>query len=355
VPISTTSYHRDERDRGQPWSHRGPSNFPFDVTLLVVHPDQMTNFVLDSGPGLFEGRYTIGLWVWDLPVPSPSMVDAAHMVHEVWTPTSWGSAVASSVHSGHVLPVAVPVGGSPSPRGRRAPGRAEGLVLATSVDYASGFARQNPLDAVDAYSAAFAPGDGHRLIVDTIHADHYPGEHSRLLDAAEGRRDVTVRQRDPWSAADGDRLLADADCYLSLHRADGGLGAVAKAMSWGTSTVVTATPASLEFQTDQDSRLVASRTVMIPADEYRYPSGSAWAEPDVEQAAAVLRAMASEPGVTAVKVGRARQAASRRFSQSVAVATVRARLADIDARRHSGRRSDRVSVERAHDHAAGRP
>ena len=228
-------------------------------------------------------------------------------------------------------------------------------MLATSVDYASGFARQNPLDAVDAYSAAFAPGDGHRLIVDTIHADHYPGEHSRLLDAAEGRRDVTVRQRDPWSAADGDRLLADADCYLSLHRADGGLGAVAKAMSWGTSTVVTATPASLEFQTIEDSGLVASQTVMIPAGEYRYPSGAAWAEPEVEQATALLRAMASEPGVTAVKVGRARQAASRRFSQSVAVATVRARLADIDARRHPGRRSDRVSVERVHDHAAGRP
>ena len=165
---------------------------------------------------------------------------------------------------------------------------------------------------------------------------------------------MTVRQLDPWSAADGDRLLADADCYLSLHRADGGLGAVAKAMSWGTSTVVTATAASLEFQTMQDSGLVPSEPVMIPADEYRYPPGSAWAEPDVEQATALLRAVASEPGVTAVKVGRARQTATRRFSQSVAVATVRARLADIDARLHAGRRSDRVSVERVRDHAAGR-
>ncbi len=66
VPISTTSYHRDDRDLGSAWSHRGPSDFPFDVNLLVVHPDQMTDFVLDSGPGLFHGRYTIGLWVWDL-------------------------------------------------------------------------------------------------------------------------------------------------------------------------------------------------------------------------------------------------------------------------------------------------
>jgi hypothetical protein len=227
-------------------------------------------------------------------------------------------------------------------------------VFVSVVDYDNGFARQNPLGAVAAYSAAFAPGDGHRLIIDTIHADRYPEEHGRLLDAAEGRSDVTVRQRNPWSAADGDRLLSDADCYLSLHRADGGLGAVAKAMSWGTSTVVTATPASLEFQTDEDSGLVASEPVMIPAGEYRYPPGSAWAEPDVEQATALLRAMASEPGVTAGKVGLARQAASRRFSRSVAVATVRSRMADIDARLHAGPRSDRASVERARDHAAGR-
>ena len=125
-------------------------------------------------------------------------------------------------------------------------------------------------------------------------------------------------------------------------------------MSWGTPTVVTATSALLEFQTDEDSGLVSSEAVMIPAGEHRYPPGSAWAEPDVEQATALLRAVASEPGVIAVKVGRARQAASRRFSRSVAVAKVRARLADIDARLHAVRRSDRVSVERARDHAAGR-
>ena len=115
-------------------------------------------------------------------------------------------------------------------------------MFASSVDYEGGFARQNPLGAVAAYSAAFDPRDGHRLIVDTIHAERYPEEHSRLLDAAEGRSDVMVRVLDPWSAVEGDRLLADADCYLSLHRADAGLGAVAKAMSWGTYTVVTSTP-----------------------------------------------------------------------------------------------------------------
>ena len=157
VPLSTTSYHRDERDLGSAWSHHGSSDFPFDVNLLVVHPDQMTDFVLDSGPGLFHGRYTIGLWVWDLQAPSPAMADAARMVHEVWTPTSSGCASASSVFAGPVHCVPVPVGGRPSRRDRAALGLPDGFVFASGVDYDSGFVRQNPLGAVEAYTSAFSP------------------------------------------------------------------------------------------------------------------------------------------------------------------------------------------------------
>ena len=156
------------------------------------------------------------------------------------------------------------------------------------------------------------------------------------------------------SATERDRLLASADCYLSLHRADGGLGSVAKAMSWGTFTVVTATPESLEFQTDQDSGLVRSETVAVSADEYRYPSGSSWADPDLEHASSILRSVVGDPDVTAAKVRRARRVAARRFSPSVAVAAVHARLADIDARLHAGHRRDRVSAARVRDHAGGR-
>jgi GT2 family glycosyltransferase/tetratricopeptide (TPR) repeat protein len=352
VPISTTSYHRDDRDLGSAWSQRGPSDFPFDVNLLVVHPDQITDFVLDSGPALFDGRYTIGLWVWDLQAPSPSMADAARMVHEVWTPTSWGTGSASSVFGGPVHGVPIPVGKEPSRRDRAALELPDGFVFASRVDYDDGFVRQNPLGAVQAYTAAFSPKDGHHLVIDASHADRYPQEHALLVGLADGRPDVTIRHR--FSATERDCLLASADCYLSLHRADGGLGSVAKAMSWGTFTVVTTTPESLEFQTDHDSGLVLSESVAVAADEYRYPSGSSWADPDLEHASSVLQSVVNEPDVTAAKVRQARRVATRQFSPSVAVTAVNARLMDIDARRRSGHRSDRVTAARVRDHAGGR-
>jgi GT2 family glycosyltransferase/tetratricopeptide (TPR) repeat protein len=352
VPISTTSYHRDPRDLGSDWSHRGSSDFPFDVNLLVVHPDQMTDFVLDSGPDLFRDRYSIGLWVWDLQLPSSSMADAARMVHEVWTPTSWGRENASTVFAGPVHRIPIPVGREPTGPDRAALDLPDGLVFACSVDFDNGFARQNPLGAMKAYVAAFSPQDGHHLVIDASHADRYPQEHALLVGLADGRPDVAIRHG--LSASARDDLLARADCYLSLHRADGGLGSVAKAMSWGTFTVVTATPESLEFQTDEDSGLVLSELVAVPADEYRYPPGSSWADPDLGHASSILQSVVDDPDATAAKVRRARRAATRRFGPLVAAAAVQTRLADIDARLHAGHRRDRVAASKVRDHAGQR-
>jgi GT2 family glycosyltransferase/tetratricopeptide (TPR) repeat protein len=349
VPLSTTSYHRDDRDLESPWSHRGRSDFPFDVNLLVVHPDHLTDFVLDSGPGMFHDRYTIGMWIWDLEVPSAGMGDAAHMVHEVWTPTAWGAGVAKSVHGGPVHCVPAPVGGRPRRPDHATIGLPDGFVFASSIDYDDGFIRRNPLGVVEAYAAAFSPADGHHLVIHATHADRYPVEHARLVEACDARPDVAVLQRDRGSASDLDSLIAWSDCYISLHRADGGLAAAAKAMSWGTFTIVTATSATLEFQTEHDSGLVRSVPVPVPADEYRYPHGATWADPDVEHASSLMRSAVADPRATAAKVSAARQVAARRFSRSTATAVVRARLTDIDALLRPGRPAQGgVSVSRPH-------
>jgi glycosyltransferase involved in cell wall biosynthesis len=229
-----------------------------------------------------------------------------------------------------------------------------GALFVTGVDYANGFARQNPLGVLRAYRSAFSSQEGHRLVVDTIHADRYPAEHALLLGAAAERPDIEVRAVDLWSPAARDRFLAGADCYVSLHRADGGLGEVAKAMAWGTCTVVTATPASLEFQTDQDSGLVRSEAVPVPDAEYRYPTGSVWYDADPDHARALLRSVVEDPGLTTLKVRRAREVAGRRFSRAAATGAIRARLSDIGPRLHPTHRGDRMRPRGAPAGAAAR-
>ena len=54
-----------------------------------------------------------------------------------------------------------------------------------------------------------------------------------------------------------------------------------------------------------------TETVAVAADEYRYPPGSSWAEPDLEHASSILRSAVGQPDVTAAKVRRARRVAAR--------------------------------------------
>ena len=154
------------RDRG---------DHPFDTTLLVLTCGDLANYVIDHGAASFEGRYMIGMWLWDLERPSEVMSTVARMVHEIWVP-SWftADAVARSTDR-RVLRMPLPVrANGPATES----GAAAAFTFVARVDYETGFERQNPLGTVTAFRAAFDAGAGPRLVIETAHAARYPAEHA---------------------------------------------------------------------------------------------------------------------------------------------------------------------------------
>ena len=355
VPLSTTSYHRDDRDLGSPWSHRGRSDFPFGVNLLFVHPDQLTDFVLDSGPGMFHDRYTIGMWIWDLELPSAGMADATHMVHEVWTPTAWGAGVASSVHGGPVHCVPAPVGGRPRRPDHATIGLPDGFVFASSIDYDDGFMRQNPLGRRRGVCGGLLA----RRRPPPCHSCHPRRSVSgRARTARRGvrrtsgcrgpatRPRVRLRPRQPDCVV---RLLhlpppgrrrpgrsGQGDVMGHLHHCDGDIG-----------------DARVPDRTRQWPRTLSAgarprRRVPLPPRRHLGRPRS-WSTP-------VPSCVQRWPirGPRRPRSSAARQVAARRFSRSVATAVVRARLADIDALLRPGRPA-RGGVPSRVPHAADPP
>ena len=80
-----------------------------------------------------------------------------------------------------------------------------------------------------------------------------------------------------------------ADCYVSLHRAEGFGYTLAESMWLGKPVIGTGYSGNVDFMTAQNSYLVAHRLVPIgPANE-PYPAEGKWAEPDVDHAAALMR------------------------------------------------------------------
>jgi hypothetical protein len=331
IAVSTTSYHADGRSGPVEWTHRDQGDHPFDTTVLVLTCDALANYVIDHGAAPFEGRYMIGLWLWDLERPSEVMSTAARMVHELWVP-SWFTADAvarSTKHRVFRMPLPVRANGPVAP----APDSA--FTFLARVDYETGFERQNPLGTVTAFCAAFDPGAGPRLVIETAHAARYPAEHARLLDAVAGRPDIAVVPDATGRAEDGlSGRSGRNSCFVSLHRSEGTGLVLARAMTEGIPTIATAHSFSAEMQDHRESLLVPFGRTPIPRTEYRCESGAAWAEPDLDAAAQAMRLVLAQPALAAARATKAQKRAQEQFSPTRSVRAMRSRVDAVDRMRY---------------------
>lgn len=331
--VSTTSYHSDGQRGPLRWTHRDEGDHPFDTTLMVLSPADLANFIMDNGAASFEGRYMVGVWSWDFERPSQIMQTAALGVHEIWAPTAFAAGAIAGVTERPVARMILPVttfwpGSKEVPAG-------PGFVFQASVDYASGFERQNPLGIVEAFCTAFLPGAGPKLVIETTNSGRYPADHARLVDAAAGRPDVVLA--DNTSGSSG-RILSGSVtgrcCFVSLHRSEGTGLAIAGAMARGIPTIVTGHSFSAELQGKRDSFQVSFVLEPIPACEYQLLPGGQWAEPDLDEAAKLMRLVVEQPKLAIAKARRAKERELHQSAPARSIKVMKDRLADIDHRRH---------------------
>jgi glycosyltransferase involved in cell wall biosynthesis len=151
-------------------------------------------------------------------------------------------------------------------------------------------------------------------------------------------------------------LNASCDALLSLHRSEGlGLNLM-EAMSLGTVVVATAWSGNMDFTTPENSILVPFRRVPVVSKHSAYaPSligeDQTWADPDIDEAARSLRALADDPELRKRLSGRAAadmETARAAFLRGVAAAELE-RLWDEGVARapaHARRRAEFLEVMR---------
>ena len=331
--VSTTSYHSDGQRGSLLWTHRDEGDHPFDTTLMVLSPDDLANFIMDNGAASFEGRYIVGVWSWDFERPSQIMQTAALGVHEIWAPSAFAAGAIAAVTERPVTRMILPVatfwpGSQEVPVG-------PGFVFQASVDFATGFERQNPLGIVKAFCMAFLPGAGPKLVIETINSGRYPADYARLVDAAAGRPDIVLANNasgsSGWILASG---VTGQCCFVSLHRSEGTGLVIAGAMARGIPTIVTGHSFSSELQGKRDSFQVPFVLEPIPACEYQLLPGGQWAEPDLNEAAKLMRLVVEQPRLAAAKARRAKERELRQSAPARSIKVMKDRLADIDHRRH---------------------
>ncbi len=272
---------------------------PFGTNLLCMTAMETARLHADRGDPIFQGRRTIGFWPWELPQWPDAWRHCFDLVDEVWASSRFTYSAYRAVVGRKVrhMPMTVTVAGAASDIRSRLSIRDGVFMFACAFDGLSGMSRKNPLAAVAAFRSAFPAGDEPvTLVVKGMRAAAAGEDAFGQLEQA-CRQDPRIRLIDgTLSRSDMLGLLQAADCFVSLHRAEGFGRCIAEAMLLGKPVIVTGYSGNMDFTLPGTAALVDHDCRPVEAGEYPYAEGMIWAEPDIAHAAWWMRQLLLEPG-----------------------------------------------------------
>jgi glycosyltransferase involved in cell wall biosynthesis len=307
IPVQTVSYDSTTGIRGGP--NFAVSEHPYFFNILVLSPDQIPRLTADLGADFLDGHYNIGQLYWESDAITADHDRWVQSLDEVWTATTYMQQTFEQFHN-------VPVSRIPSPLVFDVPpssaaertrlGFDERFTFLFSFDFMSEPDRKNPIGLVDAYSLAFGPNDGTRLILKSINGKKQKWQREKVLDAIRARPDIELWDRFV-SSSDRLALLSAADCYVSLHRCEGLGLTMAEAMAAGTPVIATDYSGNVDFMDESSAMLVPASVIKVGPGHF-YPADGHWADPNLEIAVDFMRAVRSNNPSSARPAGAVRSA-----------------------------------------------
>jgi glycosyltransferase involved in cell wall biosynthesis len=166
------------------------------------------------------------------------------------------------------------------------------LIFLCAFDVLSVPERKNPIAAVRAFESAFRAGSRCQLVIKINHGGASPAYVEALRAACTSG---AVRIIDSTlSRAEMYALTRSADCIVSLHRAEGFGLLIAEGMYFGKPAIVTNYSGNTDFTLPDNSLLVDFRLIPVGRGCQPYNPQSLWADPNVEQAARHMSAIAAD-------------------------------------------------------------
>lgn len=358
IPHAAISYRRTASRQAHRLDFELLHEVPYDTNIICLNADYLPTFVDDAGVGFFADRYSIGVWFWETSAFRVDDHGGFRLLDEIWVASDYVRR-AVGLHASIPLHVApLPVGEPPATDLTRAElGLPSAFMFLYAFDFVSA-ERKNPRGVLEAFTNAFAPGEGPVLVLKSINGkERKPHLLAELEAAAASRPDVVIV--DGYvSAAQRDALVAACDCYVSLHRSEGFGLTMAEAMAHGKPVIATGYSGNLQFMDDGTSYLVPFRLVPIPSHWWAYSPEAEWADPDAAAAATLMRRVYESQEEARALGARAREHILESLSLARTVAFIEDRLSAATVRRSAMKRAGthvvRTAIIRAsQEHARG--
>jgi glycosyltransferase involved in cell wall biosynthesis/SAM-dependent methyltransferase len=304
-----------------------PQDAPYPINIVCINGDLIAPFAREAGGSFFADRHTIALWWWEVGEFPESWTSAFEHIDEVWVGSQHIYDAVAPASPVPVVKMPMPVALPRVPHRSRAELGLpqDGFLFLYVHDYHSTAARKNPVGVVEAFKRAFPPGAGAKLVLKSINAENVIHEHDRVALAAGDHPDIALI--DAYvSAGEKNAMIAACDCYVSLHRSEGFGLTAAEAMLLGKPVIATRYGGNLEFMSDEGSYLVDWSPTAVGEDAHPYPAHGVWADPDLDQAAALMREVFEDPERAHARAERGRRELIERHAPRVTGEAMEARL-----------------------------
>jgi hypothetical protein len=170
--------------------------------------------------------------------------------------------------------------------------RPEKFRVLAAFDFGSFMSRKNPYSAVDVFIKALGDAEDTELIIKASNSDAKPAEFNQLKEYVSPYKCIRIITEELTTAA-LHKLYASACCFVSLHRSEGFGRNIAEMMLLNVPVIVTGYSGNMDFTNSDNAYIVPFSLIPVGAEDYIFPSGQYWAEPDIEAAANYLKILKS--------------------------------------------------------------
>lgn len=266
----------------------------FNTNIFHVNPEQLPLLRLMYSQKVWDKRYNIHVWLWELEEFPEDWQGAFEYTDEIWTPSSFTSRSIENVSPVPVFTIPYGIRAEASDRfGReyfRLPDNR--FLFLCMYDVNSMMARKNPFGAIDAYFAAFGANNPDTGLVIKINNSN-KDELAKLKQYIKNSENVFFIE-DILSRVEVHSLIKDCDAFISLHRSEGFGLVMAEAMYLGIPAIATNWSANTDFMNSGNSCPVDFKFIDVGYDYYKSKPGQRWADPSIEHTAYYMQKLFSD-------------------------------------------------------------
>lgn len=319
------------RFKDNSWTHKITSTTPYNINILHINPYEMPLAFMRMGRQLWDKRYNIAFWLWELENFPPEWENAFSLVDEIWTPSEF---VSQSIRKATTKPVktipyalAMPECGGYTREHFGLPN--DKTLFLCMYDCNSTMERKNPMGVIRTFKQAFSGDDNGVGLV--IKVNNPQKQDLQLLKAELEGYPNTWLIPEVLDKAEVNALIASADVFVSLHRAEGFGLVMAEAMLLGTPVITTNWSSNTEFMNSNVACMVDYNLITIQQDYGQYKAGNRWADPNIKQAADFMKKLNASEAFRAELAAKAKAHIQEHLSPDKAAVLIKDRITEIYA------------------------